>query len=282
MRRVLFAGFLGLLLCVGGADAGQVLKFSEEGTRDGAPYRSSLTLSVAPEGVRAEVADVSGAGAKKTVVYLYVAEGDRIVPIDPPTGPTISPATIAVLKERARAVGHTRRPGAFAAEPLGSTQTLGKWTCASWAVRRPGETTEIVCLADAKALGLDEATRRNLRRMNALFVPFLNAMRLAAGDPHEGFDAYALEGGFPVRTFRSKEGVVELDARLVSVENADLPPSLFREPQPDRTISPEEWARRGLPDPGRPWTGADYDAAAKLLETAAGEDAAGLPRESSA
>ncbi len=44
----------------------------------------------------------------------------------------------------------------------------------------------------------------------------------------------------------------------------------------------EGWARRGMPDPGRPWIGADYDAAAGLLETVAREDASRLPRENSA
>lgn len=298
VRRMVLVGPLALLVFAGAAEAGQVLKFTEEGTRDGRPYRSSLALSVAAEGVRAEVSSPQESGPPKTVVYLYLAKDDRIVPIDPPTGPVISAATIALVEERARASGHRRPPGAHAVAPLHSTQAFGKWTCESWAVRRPGQTTEIVCLADPKALGVDEATRRNLRRMSALFVPFVNAMRLAGGDPREGFNTYALEGGFPVREFRSKEGVVEFDGQLVSVENADLPPDLFRAPEPpappaasrpsatgpapDRTITLEGWALRGMPDAARPWTGADYDAAASLLETVAKEDAARLPRESSA
>ena len=288
-----------LLLLAARADAGQVLKFSEEGTKDGKAYRSSLTLRVSPDGVRAEATDLSEPGAPKTVVYLYVAKDGRIVPIDPPTGPVVSAATIAVVEERARAAGLRRRPGVFAAAPLHSTQSFGTWTCASWAVRRPGQTTELVCLADPKALGVDAATHASLRKMYALFVPFLNAARLATGDLREGFDAYALEGGFPVRTFRSKDGVVEMDAQLVSVENADLSPDLFRAPEPpapaaapsppaaaapapDRTITLEGWALRGMPDAGRPWTGADYDAAAGLLESVAKEDAARLPKETSA
>lgn len=285
------------LLLAAGADAGQVLKFTEEGTRDGRPTRSSLTLHVSAEGVRAEATDLSEPGTPKTVVYLYVAKDDRIVPIDPPTGPVVSAATIAVVEERARATGHRRRPGAFTASPLHSTQSFGAWTCASWALRRPGQTTELVCLADPKVLGVDATTRANLAKMNALFVPFLNAVRLAGGDPREGTNAYALEGGFPVRTFRSKDGVVELDAQLVSVENADLSPDLFRAPEPpappaapparaaapapDRSITLEGWTLRGMPDAGRPWTGADYAAAAGLFEAAAKEDAGRLPRDAS-
>jgi hypothetical protein len=286
------------------ADAGQILTFSEEGFRDGKPYRSSLTFKVGPDGVRAEAADVSTPGAPATIVYLYVARDDRIVPIDPPTGPVISAATIATVEERARAAGQRRRPGAFSTSPLHATQTFGNRTCESWAVRRPGQTTEIVCLADPKALGVDASTRANLRKMNALFVPFLNAARLAGGDPREGYNSYALEGGFPVRTFRSKDGVVELDSQLVSVENADLPPDLFRTreetapaaaapsppdrktapsrtPPPDRSITLEGWALRGMPDAGRPWTGADYGVAARLFEAAAKGDPAQLPRETS-
>jgi hypothetical protein len=291
-------GLLPLVLALAAirADAGQVLKFTEEGTKDGAPYRSSLTLRVSPEGVRAEAADLTGPGAPKTVVYLYVAKDDRIVPIDPPTGPVVSAGTITVVEERARAAGQRRRPGAFTVTPLHSAQTFGTWTCESWSVRRPGQTTEIVCLADPRALGVDAATRANLRKMNALFVPFLNAARLAGGDPREGYNSWALEGGFPVRTFRSKDGVVELDVQLVSVENADLSPELFRAPEPpapaaapspraaaqDRAITLEGWALRGMPDPGRPWTGADYEAAAGLFEAAAKEDAGRLPRDASA
>ncbi|MEO8056304.1 MAG: hypothetical protein ABI768_14185 [Acidobacteriota bacterium] len=281
-----------LLLLAAGADAGQVLKFSEEGTKDGAPYRSSLTLSVSLEGVRAEATDLTGSGEPKTVVYLYEAKGDRIVPIDPPTGPVVSSTTIAAVEERARAARHRRRPGAFAVTPLRSVQTFGTWTCESWAVRRPGQTTEIVCLADPKALGLAAATRTNLRKMNALFVPFLNAARLAGGDPREGYNSWALEGGFPVRTFRAKDGVVELDVQLASVVNADLSPDLFRAhrspapadsaPPPGHTITLEDWALRGMPDAGRPWTGADYDAAAGLFEAAAKENARRLPRDASA
>ena len=85
--------------------------------------------------------------------------------------------------------------------------------------------------------------------MNALFVPFLNAVRLAGGDLREGFDAYALEAGFPVRTFRSKDGVVELDAQLVSVENADLSPDLFSAPEPPAPAG--RASRRGQPRPRR-------------------------------
>jgi hypothetical protein len=285
------------LLLAAGADAGQVLKFSEEGTRDGKTYRSSLTLRVSAEGVRAEATDLSGPGTPKTVVYLYVTRDGRILPVDPPTGPVISAGTIAAVEERARAAGQRRRPGAFSATPLHATQTFGTWTCESWAVRRPGQTTEIVCLADPKSLGVDATTRANLGKMNALFVPFLNAVRLAGGDPREGFNAYALEGGFPVRTFRSKDGVVELDAQLASVENADLAPDLFSAPgppgppaapparadapAPNRTITLEGWALRGMPDAGRPWTGADYAAAAGLFEAAAKEDAGRLPRDAS-
>jgi hypothetical protein len=137
--------------------------------------------------------------------------------------------------------------------------------------------------------------------MNALFVPFLNAVRLAGGDTREDTNSHALDGGFPVRTFRSKDGVVELDAQLVSVETADLSPDLFRAPEPaapaaapspapaaaaapapGRTITLEGWALRGMPDAARPWTGADYDAAAGLFEAVAKEDAARLPRAASA
>jgi hypothetical protein len=300
VRRLHLAVPFGFLFFAGVAHAGQVLRFSEEGTRDGRPTRSALTLSVAPEGVRAEATDLSEPGAPKTAVYLYVTELDRIVPIEPPTGPAISPATIAVLEERARLSGHGRQPGVFTVVPLHSTQTLGKWTCAAWAVRRPGQTAEIVCLADPKALGIGEVTAKNLRRMNDLFVPFVNAMRLAGGDFQESLNTYTLEGGFPVRRFRSKEGVVELDAQLVSVENADLRPSLFRAPEPppeaasqaaapapsrtpprDRTITLEGWALRGMPDPGRMWTGGDYETAVRLLESAARESAFTLPRENS-
>ena len=249
--------------------------------------------------MRAEAADLSAPGAPKSVVYLYVAKDGRIVPIEPATGPVISAATIAAVEGRARAAGRRRRPGAISVTPLRSTQAFGKWTCEAWAVRRPGQTTEIVCLADPKALGVDETTRASLRGMSALLVPFVNAMRLAGGDARESADAYALEGGFPVRTFRSKDGVVELDAQLVSVETADLPADLFKAPAPpgpaaapspppaaapapDRTITLEGWALRGMPDAGRAWTGADYDAAASLLEGVAKEDASRLPREASA
>lgn len=290
-----------LLLAAARADAGQVLTFSEEGTRDGKAYRSTLVLSVAPEGVRAEATDLSSPGSPKAVNYLYVAKEDRILPVDPPTGPVISRATLAVVEERARASGHRRSPGSFSVTPLHSRQSSGAWTCEAWAVRRPGQATEIVCLADPGALGVDEVTRANLRKMNALFVPFANAVRLALGDTREGFDAYALAGGFPVHTSRSKEGAVEADIRLVSVENAALPPDLFRAtapaaPAPEsapktpagagetagRSLSLAAWAARGMPDAGRVWTGADYDAAAGLLEAAAREDAARLPREGGA
>ena len=291
-----------LLLLAARGDAGQVLKFTEEGTRDGKAYRSSLTLRVSPDGVRAEATDLSEPGAPKTVIYLYDAKSDRIFPVDPPTGPVVSTATIAVVEARARAAGQRRRPGAVAVTPLHSTQAFGKWTCEAWAVRRPGQTTEIVCLADPNALGVDPATRANLRKMNALFVPFLNAVRLAGGDTREDTNSHALDGGFPVRTFRSKDGVVELDAQLVSVETADLSPDLFRAPEPPapaaapspapaaappaaapgRTITLEGWALRGMPDAGRPWGAADYDAAAGLFETVAKEDAARLPRAASA
>ena len=297
MRRAFFAPLLlALLPLASRLEGGQILKFSEEGTRDGVAYRSTLTLQVSADAVRAEATDLSAPGGPKTVVYLHVAKDGRIVPFDPPTGPVISAATTAALEERARALGRLRRPGAFSVTPLHATQAFGKWTCEAWAARRPGQATEIVCLADPKALGVEDATRASLGRMSALLVPFLNAMRLAEGDTRESVNTYALAGGFPVRTFRSRDGVVELDARLVSVETADLPADLFRAPvppgpppapapalppAPERTITLEGWALRGMPDAGRVWTGADYEAAAGLLEGVAREDASRLPRGAS-
>ena len=58
MLRVLFSLPLVLFFFVRNADAGQVLKYSEEGTREGKTYSSVLTLSVAPEGIRLEAAAV--------------------------------------------------------------------------------------------------------------------------------------------------------------------------------------------------------------------------------
>jgi hypothetical protein len=136
---------------------------------------------------------------------------------------------------------------------------------------------------------VDPATRENLRRMNDLFVPFSNAVRLDGGDTTEAVNMHGLAGGFPVREVHVKDGAVESDLRLVSVENADLPPDLFRPPVPraaspaaDRTIPLEEWARRGMPDAGRAWSPDDYTGAATLLEAAAKESPALLPRGSSA
>lgn len=290
-----------LLLLASRMDAAQVLTFSGEGTRDGRAYRSTLTLRVSPSGVRVEATDLSPPGAPRTIVSLYVAVDDRIVPVDPPSGPVISAATIAAVEERARAAGRRRRPGAFSATPLGTTQSFGSFTCASWALRRPGQPTEIACLADSKALGIDETSRANLRKMGALFVPFLNAVRLAEGDAREELNAWSLEGGVPIRTFRSKDGVVEFDEQLVSVTDADLPPDLFRPPDvpapalapraappaaprpaPGPVITLEGWALRGMPAAGRIWSGADYEAAAGLLEEAARENPSRLPRGDSA
>lgn len=262
MRRILLAFPLALFFFFArAADAGQVLKFSEEGTRKGEPYRSAVTLSAAAEGIRVEAVEIEESGPPKTYVFLYSARDDKVYPIDPPTGPVISAAT--------------------------------------WAVRRAGRTTRIVYLGEPAAVGVDASTRANLKRMGALFVPFVNAMHLAEGDLDEGFNTHALDKGFPVRELKSKDGVVEMDSHLVSVGNADLSPDLFRVPEPpapaeprnaapattpapDRSITLEGWALRGMPDAGRPWTGADYDAAAGLLETIAREGAARLPRENSA
>jgi hypothetical protein len=300
VRRSLVVFPLALLLSAGAADAGQVLKYSEEGTRKGKTYRSAVTLNAAPEGIRVEAAEIEESGPPKTYVFLYSARDDKIYPIDPPTGPVISAATIAIVEERARGSGHRRKPGSFTVTPLHTTHAVGGFTCSAWALNRPGQTTEIVYLTDPAAVGVDASTRANLRRMGVLFVPFVNAMHLAEGDLTEGFNTHALGQGFPVREFRSKDGVVEVDSQLVSVRNADLSPDLFRVPEPpapaapratspapapapapDRSIPLAGWALRGMPDAARPWTGADYDAAASLLETVAKEDAARLPRENS-
>ena len=298
MLRVLLSFPLALFFCVRNADAGQVLKYSEEGTREGKTYSSVLTLSAAPEGIRLEAAVVDESGSPKTFVFLYSAKNDTVYPVDPPTGPVISAATIEVAAERARASGHRRKPGSFTVTPLHTTNAVGGWTCSAWTLRRPGQTTEIVCLADPAAVGVDVSTRANLRRMGALFV-ILNAIHLAEGDFREGFNIHALDQGFPVRELRSRDGVVEMDSQLVSVRNVEISPDLFRVPEPpapaapraavpaptsarDLSMSLEGWALRGMPDPGRPWTGADYDVAADLLEAVAKEDAARLPHESSA
>lgn len=297
MGRILFAFPLALLFFARAADAGQVLKYSEEGIRKGKTYRSAVTLRAALEGIRVEAVETEESGPPKTYVFLYSARDDKVFPIDPPTGPVISAATIAVVEERARGTGHHRKPGSFSVTPLHTTHEVSGFTCSAWAVRRAGRTTEIVYLAEPAAVGVDASTRANLKRMGALFVPFVNAMHLAEGDLDEGFNTHALDKGFPVRELKSKDGVVEMDSHLVSVRNADLSPDLFRVPEPpappegrtaapapapDRSITLEGWALRGMPDAGRPWTGADYDAAAGLLETIAREDAARLPRENSA
>ena len=276
---------LALLLLAARADGGQILKFSEEGTKDGKAFRSALTLSVSPSGVRVEATDLSAPGAPKTVVYLWVAKDDRIVPVDPRPGPVISVSTIRLLEDRTRAAGLRRPAGAVSVTPAGAKQRVGPWTCDVWSVLRPGQPPATVCLADPKAVGVDEATRESLRRMNDLFVPFSNAVRLDGGDTTEAVNTHALAGGFPVREVHAKDGAATSDLRLVSVENADLPPDLFRPPvsrAADRTIPLEEWARRGMPDPGRPWSPDDYTGAVALLEAAAKESPARLPRGSSA
>jgi hypothetical protein len=299
VRRLLPAFPFLLFLGVRAADAGQVLTYSEEGIRKGKPYRSAVTLSAAPEGVRVEAADTEESGPPKKYVFLYSAKDDKVYPVDPPTGPVISATTIEIVAEQGRASGRRRIPGSFTVTPLHTTHTVGSWTCSAWALRRPGQTTEVVCLADADAVGVDASTRTNLRRLGALFVPFVNAMHLTEGDLREDFNTHALDEGFPVREFRSANGVVEMDSRLVSVRNVALSPDFFRVPEPpapaaperaapaptrvrDRSITLEGWVQRGMPEPGRPWTGADYDAAAGLLEFVAREDAARLPHEDSA
>jgi hypothetical protein len=278
-----------LVLLAARADGGQILKFSEEGTKDGRATRSALTLSVSPAGVRVEATDLSAPGAPKTVVYLWVAKDDRIIPVDPRLGPVISASTIRALGDRIRVAGLHRPAGAISMTPAGEKQRVGPWTCDTWSVRRPGQPPATVCLADPKAVGVDPATRENLRRMNDLFVPFSNAVRLGGGDTTEAVNMHGLAGGFPVREVHVKDGAVESDLRLVSVENADLPPDLFRPPvsraappAADRTIPLEEWARRGMPDAGRAWSPDDYTGAATLLEAAAKESPALLPRGSSA
>jgi hypothetical protein len=96
-----------------------------------------------------------------------------------------------------------------------------------------------------------------------------------------------------------------MDSQLVAVAKADFPRDFFRVPDlpgpaaPQaaatpaparasasrsthvRSITLEGWARRGMPNPARAWTGADYEAAAGLIEAAAKEDAARLPRANS-
>jgi hypothetical protein len=99
-----------------------------------------------------------------------------------------------------------------------------------------------VYVADPAAVGVDASTRANLKRMGALFVPFVNAMQLAEGDLREGFNSHALDQGFPVREFKSKDGVVEMDAHLVSVNNSDLSPDLFRVPEPPAPAAPRSSA----------------------------------------
>lgn len=296
MRTSFLAGPLAFLLSAAAADAGQVLKYAEEGTRKGKAYRSTVTLSAAAEGIRVEVADVEDSGPPRTVVFLYSAKDDTIFPVEPPTAPVISAATIDVVAGRARASGHRRRPGVLSVTPLHTTHTVAGFTCAAWALRRPGQTTEIVYLADPAAVGVDATTRANLRRMGALFVPFVNAMRLAEGDLREGFNNHALEQGFPVREFRAKDGVVEVDSQLVSVTNADFPPELLRVPDrpevsaapagasraPDHSLSTAAWIERGMPAPDRTWVMTDYDRAVEVLTPVAREDVTHLPRRGSA
>ncbi len=294
MRHRLLALPLALLLSAAAADAGQILKYSEEGTRKGKPYRSAVTLSAAPEGVRAEVTEVEESGSPTRYVFLYVAKDDKIYPVEPATGPLISAATIDVLEKRARASGHRRKGGALTVTPLHTTHAVGAWTCSAWALRRPGQTTEIVYLAEPAAVGVEATTWANLRRLGALFVPFVNAMHLAEGDPREDFNTHALDQGFPVREFRSKGGVVEVDSVLVSVENADLSPDLFlapapvpqaaaaKGPAPDHSLSVAAWIERGMPAPDRAWVMADYERAVEVLKPVAKEDATRLPRRESA
>jgi hypothetical protein len=81
-------------------------------------------------------------------LFLYSAKDDKVYPIDPPTGSVISAATVAVVEERARASGHRRITGSFTVTPLHTTHAVGGWTSSAWALRRPGQTTEIVYLAD--------------------------------------------------------------------------------------------------------------------------------------
>jgi hypothetical protein len=64
--RILFAFPLALLFFARAANAGQVVKYSEEGIRKGKTYRSAVTLRVAPEGIRVEAVETEESGPPKT------------------------------------------------------------------------------------------------------------------------------------------------------------------------------------------------------------------------
>ena len=285
----LLAGSLTALLSAPSAHGGQVLKFWEEGTRKtGAPYQSSITMRSGPAGVRVDIVETDRGEEPKPFSILYLAGEDRIAPIQPAAGPAVTRDLLSQLDARVKASGHARKPGTFALAPLHTNHVVGKWTATAWSLKRPGQSTELIYFANPSDVGIDEETTRNLKRMGDLFVAFVNKMKLIKGDDlRESFNAYGLEQGFPVREFRGGGGKVEMDAQLVSVENADLPADLFKapaasaraaDPEPDRSLSAEAYIARGLPAPDRGWTGDEYTRAADVIEKVAAGDAGRLPR----
>jgi len=290
---------LAFLLLSQTAPGAKVLTLWEEGTRDAVSYQMRTVMTSAEGHVRVESTETRE-GKTRIYRFYYDVARDAAVFVDPEKGarPAVTRETVVRAHDLARSAGHKRSPGNITVVPLHTTHVVGGWTCAAFAAKRPGQANDVLYLADAASLGIDPGTLHNLKAMGDLMVAFTNAGRLVDGkDLREALNTYGLSQGFPVREFRSKDGVVETDTVLVSVETKDVPTDFFVPPPAalsasaparirsvraqDHSLDIAAYAALGIPPPDRPWGGDEYGRAEKVLKTLAARDATQLPRRGS-
>jgi hypothetical protein len=230
---------LPLALSLGARDlhAGTVITWREDGVRKGKGWSSHYRIRSSPAGLKLEITESTEGPRETNLAFVYLRSVRTVYLVDRerPEPLAVTSALVQSVEARARAAGKRPKPGRFSLVPLGTESSLNGFTCKGYALKRPGQTTRILCLADRAALGIDEDARSNLREMGALLVPFMNAARLLKPDPEdeeaeEGFDTFSLPEGFPVRDLKSRGGVVVSESQLLGVTTADIPADTFHVP----------------------------------------------------
>jgi hypothetical protein len=241
LTRTLTAVLAAALVAASPARAGTILKWQETTRLNGEPAHKAVIAYSSDLGLRVQMVEIGSTVAGS--VILWVAATGALHVKDGEMGwGTVTYGVISSLRAKARPVPGKEAP-AVTVRRTGSRHKINSFSCEAYTLQQKGLPSRIVCLAEPRAIGIDETTQRNFRQMSRLLVAFMESTEHAGGkgpSVEEGirYNTYDMPGGFPVRAWETRKGETWIDSELVSVSPGDTPASLFEPPSVTPGVPP--------------------------------------------
>src|SRR5512140_2845859 len=161
------------------ASAGTILRWQETTRLNGQPAHRAVMAYSSELGLRMQMVEIGSNVASSVILWvaatgaLHVKDGDK-------GWVTVTPGLISSLRSRAR-LAPGKEPPPVTVRPTGSKHTVTSFKCEAYTLQQKGLPSRIVCVAQPRAIGIDETTRRNFREMSRLLVAFMESAEQAGG-----------------------------------------------------------------------------------------------------